>query len=183
MRIVAGKYRGRKLNSFQGVNVRPTSDRVKEALFNILGNDIYNCTFLDLFSGTGNIGIEALSRGASNVVFVDSSAESINIINDNIKSLKIDSGHKIVNSDYLSAVNHFSIECIQFDIIYIDPPYCKDIEYNLLGVISDMNILNKNGLIVIEHKHSDKMPNTVKSFDKIREKKYGNSKLSFYSYL
>ncbi len=182
MRVIAGKYRGRKLENFEGMDIRPTSDRVKESLFNILGHKLMGCSFLDLFGGTGSIGIEAVSRGAEKVVFVDTGVKSIKVLRSNLESLKITERVEIYNTDYENALSKMGSANSLFDFIFIDPPYNKQIAQNALGIISDLGILHSEGIIVVEHDVLDSMPDRVGILVKDREKKYGSTMLSMYIY-
>lgn len=150
MRVIAGKARRLQLKTPEGNKVRPTSDRIKETLFNILQNDIYGCRFLDLFAGSGGIGIEALSRGASKAYFVDNSRESIKVIDYNVKHTKFIKESTILHMDYGAAIKRVASWGQKFDIIFIDPPY-NDCSYeNILKLIENNKILAENGIIIVE---------------------------------
>lgn len=177
MRVIAGKYKGHKLYSLTGVNTRPTLDRVKETLFNIIQNDIKGANVLDLFAGTGALGIEAISRGAEFSTFVDNNKNSINIINKNIEKVKAFDKVKVINTNYKDAIIKFKQEKSSFDIIFLDPPYNKNILKDLLESIKSLEILNDNGIIVIEHELELKLD--IKNYTLIKDKKLGNSKLLF----
>lgn len=181
MRVIAGEYRGRKLDRIEGMDIRPTTDMVKESLFNILGEAVIDCNFLDLFGGTGAIGIEALSRGASHVVFIDSGIKSIKVLKGNLERLNIKEGTEVFHTDYESAVNKLHKYNKQFDIIFIDPPYSIGIAQKALAAIDRNPILAESGLIVVEHDSKDDMPHRVGRLVLYRVKKYGNTGLSFYS--
>ena len=123
MRVISGSARGLKLKAPEGLNTRPTTDRIKESLFNIIAADLYDICFLDLFGGSGGIGIEALSRGARKAYFADSSRKSIDIINDNLKRARLDSKAVVMNCDFRQALNRIKAEGEKFDIVFLDPPY------------------------------------------------------------
>lgn len=180
MRIITGFAKGRKLKCPPGKNIRPTSDRVKESLFNILGSKVTDSIFLDLFAGTGNIGIEALSRGARFCYFVDNSTISIKYIKENLSILGLIKNFKIIQKDANEAVEIFKENIIRFDIIYIDPPYYKNLINEILKKISMYKLLNKNGLIVAEHHKNDILFDSYETLKKIRTQKYGETILSFY---
>lgn len=182
MRVISGEFRGRKLEKLEGMEIRPTSDRVKESLFNILGARIYDCAFLDLFAGTGGIGIEACSRGASQLVFIDESAKSINVLKDNLDKLNILDKVEVYNTDYINAINKLASDNRKFDIIFIDPPYSKGFAQNALVHIFENGVLKEEGIIITEHDLQDKMPETTGTLSLQRQKKYGNTMLSFYGY-
>lgn len=147
MRIIAGEYKNRKLVAPKDLKIRPTMDRTKEALFNIINHNIYDKSFLDLFAGSGSIGCEAISRGASYVVCVDNNKEAIRIINENNKI--VDNKINIINAD---AINFIKTTTSRFDYIFVDPPYDIDIDVvnNIIDLIMDNNILNNKGMLIIE---------------------------------
>jgi len=181
LRIISGEFRGRKLEKLEGMDIRPTSDRVKESLFNMLGARVAGCSFLDLFAGTGGIGIEAYSRGAQQVVFIDESAKSIKVLKSNLEKLKVEESVEVYNTDYINAINRLAMDQRKFDIIFIDPPYLKDFEKNALLHISEHGLLQDDGIVVVEHDIQDKMPENAGSLDIQRQKKYGNTMLTFYA--
>jgi 16S rRNA (guanine(966)-N(2))-methyltransferase RsmD len=180
VRVISGELRGRNLEQLVGMDIRPTSDRVKESLFNILGTKLMDCTFLDLFAGTGGIGIEAYSRGAARIVFIDESANSIKVLRSNLDKLHISEKVEVYNTDYLAAINKLAYDNIKFDIIFIDPPYLKGYEQNALVQISECKVLSDDGIIIVEHDLTDKMPESAGNFILTRQKKYGKTMLSFY---
>lgn len=148
MRVIAGKYKSLKLNSFESDEIRPTTDKVKEAVFSKIQFQLRNAKFLDLFGGTGAIGIEAISRGAD-VYVCDKSSKSCAIIKDNYKRINIEP--KLINCDYIRAIDRFQNLGIRFDICYLDPPYHTSFGVDAINRIVDGNILNINGLIIYEH--------------------------------
>ncbi len=180
MRVIAGIHRGRRLESLEGRDIRPTADRVKESLFNILGSAVLDSNFLDLFGGTGGIGIEALSRGAQHVVFVDESIRSIKVLRSNLEQLKITDEAEVYNTDYTTAIKKLHMHDRRFGIIYIDPPYATGIAQKALEEINSHDILEKDGYIVVEHEVRDAMPDQVGRLVMFRSKLYGNTRLSFY---
>jgi len=148
LRIISGKARGKKLISPKDQQVRPTSDRVKEAIFSSIHDKIFNSTFLDLFCGSGQIGIEALSRGAKFCTFVDSSKESIDLTKKNLDSLKGIVGYQTIHKQVKDALEGFASD--SFDIIFLDPPY-NSIEIDkILDIIATKGILKNKGIIIIE---------------------------------
>ena len=171
MRVISGSARGLKLNSPEGDKTRPTLDRVKEAVFSMLFPYLNGADVLDLFAGTGALGIEALSRGADKACFIDNSKEAIRIINSNVSAAKFVDSSAIIQKDAVE----FLKNCDRgFDIIFIDPPYANGLYEIVLESISKNKILNKNGLIVIE-KDMDLGPVDLfnDSFEVFKEKKYG----------
>lgn len=181
MRVISGEFRGRILEKLEGMDIRPTSDRVKESLFNIFGVKTFDCSFLDLFAGTGAIGIEAYSRGAAKVVFIDTDAKSIQVLKENLQKLNILDKVEVYNTDYINAINKLSADGRSFDIIFMDPPYMKGYEKIALNEVSDKNILSSDGIIVVEHDLGDEMPERAGKLTIYRQKKYGNTMLTFYS--
>ena len=177
MRIISGKHKGKKLKSFDGFDVRPTSDRAKEALFSMLMTKVIGSDFLDLCSGTGSIGLEAISRGANSATFVDNSKESLKICDFNLKSIR--ESASLIFSDALEFLKSTSKT---YDIIYFDPPYAFDNILSILKVVYDKKILKENGLFIYEHK-SDKPSKEIENFNLTNTKKYGIAILDFYKYL
>lgn len=182
MRVIAGEYRGRRLDRIEGMDIRPTTDKVKESLFNILSDVVADSRFLDLFGGTGGIGIEALSRGAKNVVFIDSSAKSIKVLKGNLEKLNIKDNVEVYNTDYSTAINKLHKYGREFDIIFVDPPYKVGLAQDALKEIEKHNILAKTGRVIVEHDSKDAMPERVGRLNMYRSKQYGNTTLSFYNY-
>ncbi|MDD3383483.1 MAG: 16S rRNA (guanine(966)-N(2))-methyltransferase RsmD [Bacilli bacterium] len=177
MRIVAGKFKGRIINTPNGKNTRPTLDKVREALFSIIQFNVENCVFLDLFSGSGAIGIEAISRGASKVIFNDYDNRAISIIKDNISLLEIDSNlYKIFNGDYKKTLQFLKEEKITFDIIYLDPPYKNKINEEIIEFLLNNKMLNDFAIIIIESDSTYTINNTFGLITK--EYKYGLAKLT-----
>ncbi len=174
MRIVGGKHRGRTLAGFKGKDVRPTSDRAKEALFNILSPEINGANMLDLFCGSGSVGLEAISRGADLVVFNDISKDSLAILKKNLAILK--ESAKVYNLDYKVLLAQLDIT---FDVIFLDPPYRSDAGTEALKIISERKLLNTGGIAVLE---SDKpFEGEVPDLVKYDERKYGIAYLTFFT--
>ena len=178
MRIIGGKYRSRVLAEFAGENVRPTSDRAREALFNILALKIYGARVLDLFAGSGALGIESLSRGAKEVVFNDFSKDSIAIVKKNLTTLKIPVGGgeaKVVQGDYLACLEQARG---QFDLIFIDPPYRMEYGEKALKKIAEKGLLSESGIAVYER--DIPFEGEIEGLEKYDERKYGKAYLSFF---
>lgn len=173
MRIISGKYRGLKLYEFDGGDVRPTADRVKESLFNILYDKITGARILDLFAGSGNLGIECLSRGAKFVVFNDISRESCSLINKNLSKIK-DNNYKVYNLDFSSCLARAD----KFDIVFIDPSYKSEKGTEALEILAENKILNENGIAVYERDRS--FEGDIKGLKVIDERKYGKTFLTFF---
>lgn len=169
MKVISGKYKGRILEGFDINGTRPTMDRVKESLFGTIQNYIPESIVLDLFSGSGNLGIEALSEGSKFAYLVDSNKKAITIINKNINNIGI-TDVEVINSDYKEALKRFKIK---FDLIFLDPPYNTNYIEESIELIKEYNLLNNNGIIVCE---SDSLDKIVYSNElrKVKEKKYGD---------
>jgi 16S rRNA (guanine(966)-N(2))-methyltransferase RsmD len=180
MRVISGSARGLKLKTPTNEDIRPTTDRVKESLFNIINNYIIDSNILDLFSGTGSLGIEALSRGAMKCVFVDLSKDSMSIIKDNIEKARGNDKSETMLTDYAGAISKLSLKNEKFDVIFMDPPYHKNIFIPALEKISSAKILKDDGIIIVEHDSKDTLPDNVGNLVKDRDKKYGKTTLSFY---
>ena len=149
MRVIAGSARRLTLKTIEGMDTRPTTDRIKETLFNMIQNDIYGCTFLDLFSGSGAIGIEALSRGAKEAVFVEKNPKAAACIKENLAFTKLAEGGKLLNMDVLQALRSLEGKGA-FDIIFMDPPYNKELERQVLEYLQDSTVADENTLIIVE---------------------------------
>ncbi len=157
MRIISGVNRGTKLFTLEGANTRPTLDRVKEPLFSIIAANIPEAIVLDLFSGSGALGLESISRGAKVGFLCDNSKDAINIINKNIQKLKVDSKAKVYNLDYEQALNKFIGQGLKFDIIFLDPPYLTDYAENACKKILENDLLQEDGIIIIETDNKEKV--------------------------
>ena len=177
MRVITGKARGVVLKTPEGMQTRPTADRVKEALFSIIQFDIPGCKVLDLFGGTGQLGIEALSRGASSAVFVDASDAACKLIRENLRRTKLEAEGKVVRSDYMD----FLKNCREkFDIILLDPPYAEVFLENSLNFITEIDILQTNGIIVTERALDKELPFAPDGFSRSKDYKYGNTLITLY---
>ncbi len=173
MRIVGGKHRSRVLKEFKDIGIRPTSDRTRESLFNILSTRLDGATFLDLFAGTGAVGLEALSRGAKSVTFVDNSIDSLLVVKENLATLKETADVKRADSlEFLRTTNK------RFDIIFIDPPYKSNLGKSALEIIAKRKILTDDGIAVFEDE--GEFHDTVGGLFRYDERKYGRARLSFF---
>ena len=177
MRIIAGKYKGKVLKEFALASTRPTADMVREALFDKIGFDINDAVFLDLFAGTGAVGIEAISRGAKQCFFVDKNQEAIKIIKNNLGLIDANNGHMFC-FDYETALQNFANQSIKFDIIFLDPPYATSFAEDAINTIKSKDLLNDNGLIVWEH-DAEKNDYVQKNFNNFQTKKYGKKYLTY----
>ena len=172
MKIISGKYKGRKLDGYDIDGTRPTMDRVKESLFATIQNYISDSIVLDLFSGSGNLGIEALSEGASVAYLVDSNYKAVNTIKNNIRNIGVDNCN-VYSMDYKKALSSFSSSNITFDLIFLDPPYKTNYIEESLKLISSFDLLSSDGIIVCESDSLDKIiyPECYKA---VKDKKYGD---------
>lgn len=183
LKIIAGLYHGRKLLKFNDKNIKPSKNIVRNAIFNILNKNICNAKVLDLFAGSGAIGIEAISRGANFVYFVDKNINAIKIIKKNLKKININiNNYKIINCDYKKAIKKFNNKKIKFDIIIIDPPYKRNEYVRIFNLLNENNILNKKIIIIIESNIylNLKLFNFVKNKYQIKQKKYGQTLLTIF---
>lgn len=177
MRVITGKARGVQLKTPDGMLTRPTADRVKEALFSIINFDLPGAAVLDLFGGTGQLGIEALSRGAKSAVFVDQREDACKIIRENLRRTKLESQARVIRSDYLDYLRR-SRE--KFDIILLDPPYAEVFLENALKCITEIDILQSGGIIVAERPVEKELPFEFEGFTRSKDYKYGKILLTIY---
>lgn len=175
MRIIGGEYRSRILADIQGDNVRPTSDRAREALFNILGTRVRGARVLDLFAGSGALGLESLSRGAKEATFNDLSGASLAIVKKNIAALKAEDRTRVYQTDFLAFLNAINLP---FDLIFIDPPYRFDYGEKALQTIASKGLLTENGIAVYERDRP--FEGEIAGLDKYDERKYGKAYLTFF---
>lgn len=178
MRVITGSARGAKLKTLEGLATRPTSDRVKEAVFNIIQFEVEGRRVLDLFAGSGQLAIEALSRGASYAVLVDQNADSVKVIKDNLKKTKFDQQASVFQSDYL---RFLSTTRETFDIIFLDPPYAEKFLENALRKISEIDILSEGGIIVCERSREKVLPATVGDLICSKDYNYGKTAVNLYT--
>ena len=178
MRVISGKYKGKKIEGYDIEGTRPTQDRIKESLFAMIQEDVKEATVLDLFAGSGNLGIEALSNGAKRAYFVDSNPKCIEVLNKNIKDIEKDVV-KVYNKDYLKAIKYFCNEHIKFDIIFLDPPYHLDCIDDIIQKIIEWDLLNTEGIIVCEYE-LDRFQENYNTLELIKEKKYGYKNIRIY---
>lgn len=190
MRIISGTARGTKINTIDGMSTRPTLDRVKESLFNIIQNRIKDSIVLDLFAGSGALGIEALSRGANKAVFCDLNNKSVHVIKQNLDKTKLTSKSIVLNMDYKKCLKRVYNDSFKFDIVFLDPPYKFDLAVKALDQIINLGLLNYNGLIILETDEILRDETEIKDLLKANEKnnynihivdkrKYGRANLLF----
>lgn len=177
MRVITGKARGVQLKTPEGMLTRPTTDRVKEALFSVIHFDLPGARVLDLFGGTGQLGIEALSRGAKSAVFVDQREDACRLIRENLKRTKLEADAKVVRSDYLDYLKR----CREtFDIILLDPPYAEVFLENALKCITEIDILQSGGIIVAERPADKELPFEFEGYSRSKDYKYGKTLITLY---
>ena len=177
MRVITGSARGRRLKELEGMETRPTTGKVKESIFSILQFDIEGRRVLDLFAGTGQLGIEALSRGAKHAVFVDCRDDACRLIKENLKRAKFELNASVVRSDYLQYLNRCNE---RFDIIILDPPYAEVFLENSLKIITEIDILQSGGIIIAERPLGKDLPMDFPGFTRSKDYKYGQILLTLY---
>ena len=177
MRVITGKARGVQLKTPEGLQTRPTSDRVKEALFSIIQFDIPGTRVLDLFGGTGQLGIEALSRGAKSAVFVDAGEHACRLIRENLKRTRLENDARVVRADYLAYLS----KCREtYDIVFLDPPYAEVFLENALKKLTEIDILQTGAIIVAERPVDKPLFVEIPGFARSKDYKYGNTLLTLY---
>lgn len=174
MRVITGSARGRRLMTPENNDIRPTTDNVKEALFNIIQFDIEGRRVLDLFAGTGQLGIECLSRGAAECVFIDENSTAVKIVKANLKACGLNG--TVLQTDALS----FLRSARKFDLILIDPPYASPVYDEVLKIINSVDILSDSGIIICEASRERELPEMTEPYEKVREYRYGKVKLCKY---
>jgi len=177
MRVITGTARGRRLKDLPGMDTRPTTDKVKESIFNIVQFDIEGRSVLDLFAGTGQLGIEALSRGAEKCVFVDSSRQAAQVVRDNVASTGFEKVSRVVQGDSMA----FLTSCREkFGLAFLDPPYAADLLEKALNKMAEIDIMAENGIIVCESAADKVLPQLPAPYEMGREYRYGKIKLTVY---
>ncbi|MBQ9016031.1 MAG: 16S rRNA (guanine(966)-N(2))-methyltransferase RsmD [Firmicutes bacterium] len=177
MRVISGIYKGRKLESPENYDIRPTTDKAKEALFSILYNELPGARVLDVFAGTGALGIEALSRGAAECIFVDGSRQAVALTKRNLAHCGAQENARVLAGDYRKVLSGLSGA---FDIILMDPPYNKGLLADAMEIISQRGLLAEEGVIVCEHRKEEELPERIGGFTREKERRYGIVKLSIY---
>lgn len=178
MRIISGIYKGRKITGYDIDGTRPTSDRIRESTFAMIQNRVKDSIVLDLFAGSGSLGIEALSNGAKNVYFNDSNHKLIKVLNNNLKSLNINQGN-ITKLSYKDALLQYKNEHLKFDLIFLDPPYDLIVIENILDLLVSYQLLNNNATIVVEANY---YPDVNQNYKLLKQKEYGYKKIMILEY-
>jgi len=185
MRIIAGTFRSRQLKSLKGLALRPTSDRLRETLFNVLAERIPGCHFLDIFAGTGAVGIEALSRGAAEVVFIENDSAAATLIQKNLDSLGIRGRARVLKLEALRALERLAAELTPasppFAIVFLDPPYAAAEEYRrVLTFLGSAAFLAPGGSVIAEHRRTFDLPQALGQLERVRVLRQGDASLSFF---
>lgn len=181
MRVIAGKFRSRRLAGPGSLRIRPTSDRLRETLFNVLGTSVADSFFVDLYAGTGAVGIEAISRGAREVVFVESSAKAARLIRCNLESLQIGSGAELIESQAERGLERIAARHRVADFVFLDPPYEATGEYSgILEYLDASHIVAPYGIVIVEHSRKMSLPLRFTRLERSRLLEQGDASLSFY---
>jgi 16S rRNA (guanine966-N2)-methyltransferase len=185
MRVIAGIYRSRILKSLKGLALRPTSDRLRETLFNVLGAGIRDSRFLDVFAGTGAVGIEALSRGAEHVSFIENHAPSAALIRKNLAALNVHTGVTVICADAIRGLETLDAKVkvgdSAYDYIFIDPPYAATADYSrVLQKVAASKLLADTGIVTVEHRKTFDLPESFGTLKRVRLLRQGDAALSFY---
>lgn len=180
MRVISGKAKGRRLFTIPGEATRPTTDRVKEAVFSLLGPNLQDAKVLDLFAGSGALGIEAISRGAAAAVFVDNSSRAVKVIKKNVESCGFQEEATTYRLNAQQALNKMKAEGRVFDLIFLDPPYNISNYDEIIQKIQDNGLLEKDARIVVEHDYKLSLPSEIGMLSLIKDNKYGDIRISIY---
>lgn len=179
MKVISGKLKGRNILGYNIEGTRPTMDRVKESLFGMIQEYVHNSVVLDLFAGSGSLGIEAISNGAKISYFIDNNQEVIKILKKNIINLGIQESARVILSDWKRALNDFANKGIKFNLIFVDPPYDYDVYEKILNKVIELNLLMEDGLIILEH-HNLVFKDNYHNLVRYKERNYGNKTISIY---
>jgi 16S rRNA (guanine966-N2)-methyltransferase len=185
LRVIAGIYRSRILKSLKGLALRPTSDRLRETLFNVLGSGVQGSRFIDVFAGTGAVGIEALSRGAEHVCFIENHGPSAALIRENLAALKVQSKVTVICADAIRGLETLEAKIkagdVAYDYIFIDPPYAATADYSrVLQKVGASNLLAGRGIVIVEHRKTFDLPQSFDTLKRIRLLRQGDAALNFY---
>ena len=185
MRVIAGKFRSRQLKSLRGTALRPTSDRLRETLFNVIADRVEGSRFLDVFAGTGAVGIEALSRGARDVLFIENHRPAAALIEKNLESLGLRAEARVVALDALRGLERLAGEAAakpkDYDIVFLDPPYAAAEDYRrVLVFLGASSLLSEGSLVIAEHQRKFELPEREGQLERMRVLRQGDAALSFY---
>lgn len=182
MRVVSGKCKGHPLKAVPGNTTRPTTDKVKEAIFNIIGPYFDGGLALDLFGGSGGLGIEALSRGIDKAIFVDRDGKAIKVIHQNLESCKLEAQAEVYRNDAERAVKALMKRALSFDLVLLDPPYKDQKIISLISIMDQHDLLKEDGIVMAEHGVDIDLPETIGRLVKVRAENYGITAISIYKY-
>lgn len=180
MRIITGDFKGRRLEMPVGNDIRPTTEKVKEALFSMIAGNLYDAVCVDLFSGTGNLGLEALSRGAEKCYFGDNSRASVELTKRNIAMCRAEERSFVIPGDFEKLLNHLVLKGEKADVIFLDPPYKKGLYERCFELIQTLGILSEEGIVVAEHNAKDVFPEEMQGLQKLKERSYGSIGITIY---
>lgn len=181
MRIISGLNRGQRIQTLKGMNLRPTSDQMRETLFDVLGPSVSESRFLDAYAGSGAVGLEALSRGASEVIFVEHHRRAMEMIRKNLAALKIGAGFRLINSKVLTAIESLDEEGKPFDFVYLDPPYSEASEYHhVLRQLGRSRLLLPTSLVIAEHSRHFILEDHYNRLERTRNIRHGDAQLTFF---
>jgi 16S rRNA (guanine966-N2)-methyltransferase len=181
MRVISGKFRGRKLRSPRGFRLRPTSDRLKETLFDILGPAVSGTVFLDVFAGTGAVGLEALSRGSREVIFIESSGEAADLIRRNLELCGVTTAYRIIERDVFTALRALGRQGFRADTVFLDPPYEWQAYHDLLDNVFGAGLVDRQSRVIVEHHVKAALPGDAERFERTRIVRQSDKCLSFYT--
>jgi 16S rRNA (guanine966-N2)-methyltransferase len=177
MRIISGQQKGHRISSGKNAGIRPTSDRVRESIFNVLREEVAGKRILDLFAGAGGLGLEALSRGATSVTFVDASSQSTNVLRKNLEKLKVKDRSSVIRQDGLKALHKLRES---FDIVFADPPYGKGFAQRIVESIAQSGVLKHGGILVLEHHKKETFSCPENQLSLVKQKRFGDTMISFF---
>jgi len=183
LRIIGGEFRGRKLRSVADSNIRPTADRTREAIFNILAPRVCGSNVLDLFAGTGAFGIEALSRGADSAFFIDRNRESISVLRRNLKDICLESRSTVLQWNIANNLDCLRTHQTPFDLVFLDPPYNKNMITSTLSNLHNSRSVEQGACVVTEHSQQESIAFDEKIFKQFDQRKYGKTLVSFFNYM
>jgi 16S rRNA (guanine(966)-N(2))-methyltransferase RsmD len=180
VRVIAGKYRSRRLKGPGRMRLRPTSDRLRETLFDVLGTSVQDSFFVDLYAGTGAIGIEAISRGAREAIFIESHAAGARLVRQNLESLGIRGGVEVIESDVVKGLQKLAARHMVADFIFLDPPYEGEEHLRVLEFLDESHLISPYGLVIVEHHRLMELPERFDRLERTRLLEQGDAALSFY---
>lgn len=183
MRIISGTLRGKKLLPFEGKGIRPTSDRTREAIFNILAHRVSGATVLDLFAGSGALGIEALSRGADMATFIDMAPAAVSLLEKNLRSCCLKERARIISWDIGQNLNCLQFHDHRYNLIFLDPPYHRGLALPALRHLKKSQAMTPGACLVLEHGNADQLSLPIADFDLLDQRRYGKTLVSFLTYM